>query len=144
MSLARPEPGKCNVSWRVGRDCSNSGGSRSRMDTGTRQHSADFPRSTSLLTSLLKQVSRSFYLTLRFLPGSIRPQIGVAYLLARATDTIADTAIVPLPARLEALEVLRGKIVSSPPPENERGNARPGSVTSRESSQVLKLVTSAP
>src|SRR5438034_10320920 len=106
MSLARPEPGKCNVSWRVGRDCSNSGGSRSRMDTGTRQHSAEFPRSTSLLTSLLKQVSRSFYLTLRALPRPIRPHIGVAYLLARASDTIADTDIVPVEPRLRALQEL--------------------------------------
>ena len=44
-----------------------------------------------VLNGLLQGVSRSFYLTLRVLPGSIRPQIGLAYLLARTTDTIADT-----------------------------------------------------
>ena len=32
-----------------------------------------------------------------------RPQIGLAYLLARTTDTIADTELVPLDSRLEAL-----------------------------------------
>ena len=82
------------------------------MDTGTRQHSADFPRSTSLLTSLLKQVSRSFYLTLRALPRPIRSQIGVAYLLARASDTIADTDIVPVERRLRALQELRLQILN--------------------------------
>lgn len=65
---------------------------------------------TPLLTRLLRDVSRSFYLTLRVLPGAIRPQIGLAYLLARATDTIADTELVPLASRLEALDALRGRI----------------------------------
>ena len=48
------------------------------------------------LKNLLKATSRSFYLTLRVLPAAVRPQIGLAYLLARTTDTIADTEIVPL------------------------------------------------
>ena len=66
--------------------------------------------SHELLTSLLKEVSRSFYLTLRVLPGSIRPQIGLAYLLARATDTIADTEIIPLADRLNALQAMEDNI----------------------------------
>lgn len=41
--------------------------------------------------SLLKSVSRSFYLTLRALPKALREPISLAYLLARASDTIADT-----------------------------------------------------
>src|SRR5436190_24075837 len=63
------------------------------------------------LTDLLKQTSRSFYLTLRVLPRAIRPQIGLAYLLARTTDTIADTEIVPVTQRLEALQKLRERIL---------------------------------
>jgi len=63
------------------------------------------------LNELLKQTSRSFYLTLRVLPRAICPQIGLAYLLARTTDTIADTEIVPLPQRFDALEKLRGRIL---------------------------------
>lgn len=63
-----------------------------------------------LLTSLLRDVSRSFYLTLRVLPSAVRRQIGLAYLLARATDTIADTQIVKLPIRLDALNRLRSRI----------------------------------
>ena len=69
------------------------------------------PDATRLLTDLLRQVSRSFYTTLRVLPGAVRPQIGLAYLLARATDTIADTSLVPLEQRLAALRLLRERIL---------------------------------
>jgi len=69
------------------------------------------PATRTEINSLLKQVSRSFYLTLRVLPQAVRPQIGLAYLLARATDTIADTAIVPVAARLSALAAFRDRIV---------------------------------
>ena len=41
----------------------------------------------------------------------MRPQIGLAYLLARTTDTIADTEIVPLAQRLDALQKLRERIL---------------------------------
>ena len=37
----------------------------------------------AVLNELLKQTSRSFYLTLCVLPAAVRPQIGLAYLLAR-------------------------------------------------------------
>ena len=63
------------------------------------------------LNDLLRQTSRSFYLTLRVLPAAVRPQIGLAYLLARTTDTIADTELVPLAQRLAALQALRGRIL---------------------------------
>jgi len=63
--------------------------------------------SNQMLTTLLRDVSRSFYLTLRVLPAKIRPQIGLAYLLARTTDTIADTTLVPVDQRLLVLETLR-------------------------------------
>lgn len=49
---------------------------------------------------LLAAVSRSFYLTIRILPGSLRGPIGLAYLLARASDTIADSAQAPAAVRL--------------------------------------------
>lgn len=69
--------------------------------------------SQQMLTSLLRDVSRSFYLTLRVLPSAIRPQIGLAYLLARTTDTIADTELVPFDQRLAALRALATRIESS-------------------------------
>lgn len=63
-----------------------------------------------LLTELLRSVSRSFYLTLRVLPGPIRPQVSLAYLLARTTDTIADTETLPVERRLETLRTFREHI----------------------------------
>jgi len=63
------------------------------------------------LNDLLKATSRSLYLTLRVLPARVRPQIGLAYLLARTTDTIADTELVPLEQRLDALQKLRERIL---------------------------------
>ena len=60
---------------------------------------------------LLKEVSRSVYLTLRVLPARVRPQIGLAYLLARTTDTIADTGVVSIDRRLAALDQLRQRIL---------------------------------
>src|SRR5471030_1335497 len=64
----------------------------------------------SEMSSLLRATSRSFYLTLRVLPARVRPQIGLAYLLARTTDTIADTEILPVTQRLDALQKLRERI----------------------------------
>lgn len=66
---------------------------------------------TASQTDLLRATSRSFYLTLRVLPRAIRPQIALAYLLARTADTIADTELVPPPQRLDALQKLRERIL---------------------------------
>jgi farnesyl-diphosphate farnesyltransferase len=67
------------------------------------------PTRTYLLGPLLKGVSRSFYLTLRILPAGMRDPIGLAYLLARAADTIADTSLIPPAQRLELLLSLRAQ-----------------------------------
>lgn len=53
---------------------------------------------------ILKAVSRSFYLSIRVLPSQVRTQIGLAYLLARASDTIADTTTVSIDTRLRRLD----------------------------------------
>lgn len=53
---------------------------------------------------LLKGVSRSFYLTLRLLPAPMRGAASLAYLLARTSDTLADTVDVSLAMRLECLD----------------------------------------
>lgn len=50
--------------------------------------------------TILKSVSRSFYLSLRLLPHSMRDAAGLGYLLARSSDTIADTASTPVADRL--------------------------------------------
>jgi farnesyl-diphosphate farnesyltransferase len=70
------------------------------------------PRSLSPeLAILLKQTSRTFHKTLWILPASIRFQIGLAYLLARTTDTIADSEIIPVEQRLRALQQLRERVL---------------------------------
>ncbi len=61
---------------------------------------------------LLRGVSRSFYLSIRLLPPALQGPIAVAYLLARATDTVADTTAMPAAARLNLLTGLAQAIQS--------------------------------
>ena len=63
-----------------------------------------------LSTALLRSVSRSFYLSIRLLPAQLREPIAVAYLLARTTDTVADTAQISGSVRKETLELLSNGI----------------------------------
>jgi farnesyl-diphosphate farnesyltransferase len=65
------------------------------------------PGAPGLLDEVLRQVSRSFYLSLKILSPAVREPIALAYLLARAADTVADTRVVPRPQRLRHLETLR-------------------------------------
>lgn len=58
------------------------------------------------LNELLRGVSRSFYLSIRLLPGPLRAPVGLAYLLARAADTVADAATLPAGRRLALLDEL--------------------------------------
>ena len=62
------------------------------------------------LDSILEGTSRSFYLTLKELPSGIRPQVGLLYLLARTSDTIADSEGGPSDQRLQALEQFNERI----------------------------------
>ena len=55
--------------------------------------------------NVLKGVSRSFFLSLRFLPAPMRIPAGIAYLLARTSDTIADSATIPSAERLAFLDL---------------------------------------
>jgi farnesyl-diphosphate farnesyltransferase len=68
------------------------------------------------LFALLKTVSRSFYLSVRFLPKRIRQTIALAYLLARASDTIADTNRLAADRRLQVLANLSGSIAKGGDP----------------------------
>ena len=60
-----------------------------------------------ILTTLLKGVSRAFYLSIRVLPAGMREPVAVAYLLARAADTIADTPTLSHAQRLAHLREFR-------------------------------------
>jgi farnesyl-diphosphate farnesyltransferase len=63
-------------------------------------------RSLRLQTATLRAVSRSFYLSIRFLPAQLREPIALAYLLARTTDTVADTTTISAVIRMETLQIL--------------------------------------
>src|ERR1044071_4655251 len=65
--------------------------------------------------SILQAVSRSFYVSIRLLPTRLREPIALGYLLARSTDTVADTANIPATTRTETLRRLSEII--------QRGNA---------------------
>jgi farnesyl-diphosphate farnesyltransferase len=67
------------------------------------------------LWQLLKGVSRSFYLSVRFLPSRIRPAIALGYLLARASDTIADANSLAAGDRLKILNQLREQLFAVDP-----------------------------
>src|SRR3979411_2604618 len=68
-----------------------------------------------LLQHILKNVSRSFYLSLRVLPGSVRKQVSLAYLFCRVADTIADTHIFPRCQRLQILQAFRKQFLLNHP-----------------------------
>src|SRR5437762_4247206 len=59
-----------------------------------------------LQTAILRSVSRSFYLSIRFLPAPLRDPVALAYLLARTTDTVADTPRISGTLRAETLQTL--------------------------------------
>jgi farnesyl-diphosphate farnesyltransferase len=61
---------------------------------------------SNLERALLRSVSRSFYLSIRFLPALLREPIALAYLLARTSDTVADTSQIPVTVRIETLKLL--------------------------------------
>ena len=65
----------------------------------------------------LRDVSRSFYLSIRVLPGDLQEPVGLAYLLARAADTIADTALLRPDDRLRLLLLFRAQLEGSPSPQ---------------------------
>lgn len=58
------------------------------------------------LDRLLERVARSFHLSLRLLPRAVRPTLSLAYLLARASDSIADVANAPEGLLIELLNGL--------------------------------------
>lgn len=61
--------------------------------------------------TLLKNTSRSLYLSVQVLPKAMRPAFSIAYLLCRYADTIADTAILPVHRRLHWIEQFKSLVV---------------------------------
>ena len=57
-------------------------------------------------------MSRLFYTTLVVVPADVRDQVSLAYLFARAADTITDTELIDRPRRLDLLSQLKAQFVS--------------------------------
>ncbi len=64
---------------------------------------------------LLRDVSRSFYLSIRVLPHAMRAPVSLAYLLARASDTLADTPGVAASSKQALLRGFAGELKSGDP-----------------------------
>ena len=62
--------------------------------------------------TILQGVSRSFGLTIRLLPPALQAPVGIGYLLARATDTVADTTALPLAERQVLLDLMTQAIAT--------------------------------
>src|SRR3954447_22498343 len=99
-----PEPDRAARAARPGRRAI--GDRQRRGDRSAQRRAVNSMERNSLRGPLLRSVSRSFYLSLRFLPKPLRDPLSLAYLLARATDTIADTPGGPVTLRIEALRTL--------------------------------------
>ena len=72
--------------------------------------------SRTLDDRILKGVSRSFYLSLRLLPAPMREAASLGYLLARTSDTLADSAAAGLAVRLDALQGFAQAVASHAAP----------------------------
>jgi farnesyl-diphosphate farnesyltransferase len=87
-------------------------------------------------SELLKSVSRSFYLSLRFLPREMREPVSLGYLLARFSDTLADAPGLPESERLASLEELRGIVQG----QRDRFGRDPGVIAGKLSHQGERVL----
>lgn len=76
--------------------------------------------------ALLKAVSRSFYLSMVWLPPAMRRGIALGYMLARATDSVADTSTADAEDRVDVL--------------HRMGQAIAGELAEPEQSELLRLL----
>jgi farnesyl-diphosphate farnesyltransferase len=67
-------------------------------------------RQSVSLDDLLRDHARTFALTLRLLPRTMREPLSITYLLARASDAIADADGMPREERLTVMENLQQKL----------------------------------
>lgn len=80
------------------------------MNEPTTQVSSATAQNKTSLLKILEKVSRSFYLTIRVLPINLRQPVSVAYLLARAADSITDTGLFQQEKRPFFLKQLRKQL----------------------------------
>ena len=102
----------------------------------------DMARRHQLFHDILKGVARSFYLTLRVLPAGMREPVALAYLLARAADTLADTTVLPQNQRLHYLYCFKSYISN---PEASGGcdviqSVSQDTLSNRDEARLLELL----
>lgn len=90
-----------------------------------RQQAGKFEDSDVLYREILAGVSRSFYLTLKWMPAKVRKQLSLAYLLARATDTVADAEDRPAEIRVPVLQQMQAAIQEVSPERAARIDFHP-------------------
>jgi len=93
-----------------------------------------------LFRDILKRVSRSFYLTIAVLPRAVRSQIGLAYLLARAADTLADSGHLEDSVRLRLLRKFKVMVQQGRRDESEIRSIKDLAVTGRFSVDEAQLL----
>jgi farnesyl-diphosphate farnesyltransferase len=64
---------------------------------------------------LLREHARTFALTLGLLPQTLRETLGLAYLLARASDTVADSGILSVGEKISLLQELHAALARNRP-----------------------------
>jgi farnesyl-diphosphate farnesyltransferase len=105
----------------------------------TRARASGEVAAPDLLRDILPGVSRSFALSLRVLPRSLRRAFGVTYLVARAADTIADTRALPPAKRLAALHALRAALAGGGAAPPAPGDSGAGGHTAPERELLTRL-----
>ena len=93
---------------------------------------------------LVKRMARSFQLSLRILPSSIRSTLTLAYMLARASDTIADASSAPEFQRLALLRALPDFYPEKSPDLGLQGDEKDLVKRLPELLEVLKTLPDAP
>lgn len=88
--------------WHMYVEMADDHSSSARLSHGKGRSASDWE--AHLAGDVLKHVSRSFYITLQLLPKRVRGPICLGYLLARTSDTIADTESVAAAERLNFLQ----------------------------------------
>ncbi len=66
-------------------------------------------------TAELPKVSRTFALTIKLLPSTLRHEVGVAYLLCRIADTIEDTADLDVAIKVDLLARFKASLDEGAP-----------------------------
>lgn len=94
------------------------------------------------MRELLKAVSRSFYLSMAWLPQQMRSGVSLGYLLARATDSVADTSTAPAAERCRVLAAMGRAVAGEAEDEElqELGKVLSGSMATAQMNPAERLL----